>query len=64
MPVSSLSDGRAKQRYQEPFLHRDTGRGKAQVLAPCVLAVHNGEEIGPRMLAHLAKHTGLKPDDL
>ncbi len=29
-----------------------------------VFAFHDGEEIGPRMLARLAKHTGLKPDDL
>ena len=29
-----------------------------------VLAFHDGEEIGPRMLARLAKHTGLKPEDL
>jgi len=29
-----------------------------------VFAFHDGEEIGPRMLARLAKHTGLKPQDL
>lgn len=29
-----------------------------------VFAFHDGDEIGPRMLARLAKHTGLKPDDL
>ena len=29
-----------------------------------VFAFHDGEEIGPRMLARLAKHTGLTPDDL
>lgn len=29
-----------------------------------VFAFHEGEEIGPRMLARLAKHTGLKPRDL
>ncbi|HET9252283.1 MAG TPA: type II toxin-antitoxin system HicA family toxin [Candidatus Eisenbacteria bacterium] len=29
-----------------------------------VFAFHDREEIGPRMLARLAKHTGLKPDDL
>ena len=29
-----------------------------------VFAFHNGEEIGPRMLARLAKVTGLKPEDL
>ncbi|HEU5334709.1 MAG TPA: type II toxin-antitoxin system HicA family toxin [Terriglobales bacterium] len=25
---------------------------------------HDREEIGPRMLAKIAKHTGLKPEDL
>jgi predicted RNA binding protein YcfA (HicA-like mRNA interferase family) len=29
-----------------------------------VFAFHDGEEIGPRMLARISKHTGLKPDDL
>jgi predicted RNA binding protein YcfA (HicA-like mRNA interferase family) len=29
-----------------------------------VFAFHEGEEIGPRMLARLAKHSGLKPGDL
>ena len=29
-----------------------------------VFSFHDGEEIGPRMLARVAKHTGLKPDDL
>lgn len=29
-----------------------------------VFAFHDSEEIGPRMLARLAKHTGLKPEDL
>jgi len=29
-----------------------------------VFAFHDGEEIGPKMLARIAKHTGLKPDDL
>lgn len=27
-------------------------------------AFHEGEEIGPRMLARIAKATGLKPEDL
>ena len=27
-------------------------------------AFHDGEEIGPRMLARIAKHTGLTPGDL
>ena len=29
-----------------------------------VFAFHDNEEIGPRMLARVAKHTGLKPGDL
>ena len=29
-----------------------------------IFAFHDGEEIGPRMLARLAKHTGLQPGDL
>ena len=27
-------------------------------------AFHDNEEIGPKMLARVAKHTGLKPEDL
>ena len=29
-----------------------------------VFAFHDGEEIGPKMLARIAKHTGLTPSDL
>jgi predicted RNA binding protein YcfA (HicA-like mRNA interferase family) len=29
-----------------------------------VFAFHDGDEIGPRMLARIAKHTGLKAEDL
>jgi predicted RNA binding protein YcfA (HicA-like mRNA interferase family) len=29
-----------------------------------VFAFHDAEEIGPRMLARIAKQTGLTPDDL
>lgn len=32
--------------------------------ADCVFAFHDGDEIGPRMLAKIAKRTGLAPDDL
>ncbi len=32
--------------------------------ADFVFAFHDKEEIGPRMLARIAKHTGLKPEDL
>ncbi|MGH8163492.1 MAG: type II toxin-antitoxin system HicA family toxin [Rhodanobacteraceae bacterium] len=29
-----------------------------------VFAFHDGEEIGPKMLARIAKHTSLTPEDL
>jgi hypothetical protein len=29
-----------------------------------VFAFHDNEELGPRMLARIAKHTGLRPEDL
>jgi predicted RNA binding protein YcfA (HicA-like mRNA interferase family) len=29
-----------------------------------VFAFHDNDEIGPRMLVRIAKHTGLKPEDL
>ena len=29
-----------------------------------VFAFHDGDEIGPRMLARLARRTGLRPEDL
>jgi predicted RNA binding protein YcfA (HicA-like mRNA interferase family) len=29
-----------------------------------VFAFHDADEIGPRMLARIARHTGLKPSDL
>lgn len=32
--------------------------------ADFVWAFHDGMEIGPKMLARIAKHTGLKPEDL
>ena len=32
--------------------------------ADYVFAFHDGDELGPRMLARIAKHTGLKPEDL
>jgi predicted RNA binding protein YcfA (HicA-like mRNA interferase family) len=30
----------------------------------CVFAFHDGDEIGPRLLARIAKQTGLESDDL
>ncbi len=32
--------------------------------ADYVFAFHDGEELGPRMLARIAKQTGLRPEDL
>jgi len=32
--------------------------------ADVVFAFHDGEEIGPRMLARIAKSTGLRPEDI
>jgi predicted RNA binding protein YcfA (HicA-like mRNA interferase family) len=32
--------------------------------ADFTFAFHDGDEIGPRMLARIAKHTGLSPKDL
>lgn len=29
-----------------------------------LFAFHDGDEVGPRMLARVAKHTGLEPKDL
>jgi len=29
-----------------------------------VFSYHDGEELGPKILAKIAKHTGLTPDDL
>lgn len=44
-------------------------RGSHRVLArpgwaDVVFAFHDDEEVGPRMLSRIAKHTGLKPEDL
>jgi predicted RNA binding protein YcfA (HicA-like mRNA interferase family) len=44
-------------------------RGSHRVLARdgnanYVFAFHDGEELGPRILARISKHTGLKPEDL
>ena len=41
--------------------HRTLSRPEYQDF---VFAFHDGEEIGPRMLARIAKHTGLEPSNL
>jgi len=49
-------------------LKRDA-KGSRRILAKegwpdVIFAFHDGEEVGPRMLARVAKQTGLKPEDL
>ena len=49
-------------------IKRETG-GSHRILAregwpDFVFAFHDGEEIGPRMMARVARKTGLKPEDL
>ncbi|WP_054773736.1 type II toxin-antitoxin system HicA family toxin [Methylogaea oryzae] len=49
------------------LLKRQTGSHKIlsrQGWPDFVFASHDGDEIGPKMLARIAKHTGLTPDDL
>jgi len=41
--------------------HRTLARSE---WADYTFAFHDGEELGPRMLSRIAKHTGLKPSDL
>lgn len=48
-------------------LKRQSGSHKTlsrEGFADFVFAFHDNEEIGPRMLARIAKNTGLRPDDL
>ncbi|BAP88418.1 YcfA family protein [Burkholderiales bacterium GJ-E10] len=48
-------------------IKRQTGSHKTLVRngwPDYVFAFHDGDEIGPRMLARVAKHTGLTPGDL
>ncbi|MBK8997630.1 MAG: type II toxin-antitoxin system HicA family toxin [Myxococcales bacterium] len=48
-------------------IDRQTGSHRVLVRAgwpSFVWAFHDGEEIGPRMLARIAKQTGLTPGDL
>jgi predicted RNA binding protein YcfA (HicA-like mRNA interferase family) len=49
------------------YVTRQAGSHKVlarQGFANVVFAFHEREEIGPRMLARIAKRTGLKPSDL
>ena len=48
-------------------IKRETGSHKTLARdgwADYVFAFHDGDELGPKMLSRIAKHTGLKPEDL
>jgi predicted RNA binding protein YcfA (HicA-like mRNA interferase family) len=48
-------------------IKRQTGSHKTLERAgwpDMVFAFHDGDEIGPRMMARIAKHTGMTPQDL
>jgi predicted RNA binding protein YcfA (HicA-like mRNA interferase family) len=48
-------------------IKRQTGSHRTLARPGCpdvVFAFHDSEEIGPRMLARIAKNTGLRPEDL
>ena len=66
--VSKESEG-GLRRVTQNWMGRKTRPGLAQGalasgLAGFVFAFHDQDEIGPVMLARLAKKTGLRPDDL
>ncbi len=55
--------------YRIGWYLKRSGRGSHRILAregwpDYVFAFHDGDEIGPRMLARIAKKTGLSPEDL
>jgi predicted RNA binding protein YcfA (HicA-like mRNA interferase family) len=48
-------------------IKRETGSHRTlarEGRATYVFAFHDNEELGPKMLARIAKHTGLTPEDL
>jgi HicA toxin of bacterial toxin-antitoxin, len=63
-------EGQASPRRSDPNrVTYQTSVGSHKTLAregwrDYVFAFHDSEEIGPKMLARVAKHTGLKPEDL
>ncbi len=46
---------------RQPGSHRTLRR---EGWTDVTFAFHDGEEVGPRMLSRLAKHTGIRPEDL
>jgi len=53
--------GIGRKLKRQPGSHRTLSR---EGWPDVVFAFHDGEEIGPRMLARIAKHTGLTPQEL
>jgi predicted RNA binding protein YcfA (HicA-like mRNA interferase family) len=47
--------------YQTPGSHRTLSRSDRPDF---VFAFHDDEELGPRILSRIAKHSGLMPSDL
>jgi predicted RNA binding protein YcfA (HicA-like mRNA interferase family) len=48
-------------------IKRQTGSHKVlsrEGWADYVFAFHDGDEIGPKMMSRIARHTGLEPEDL
>jgi hypothetical protein len=58
-PCSAFPSGLVDQTTNRVAPSSATGR-----IARLRFAFHDGDEIGPRVLAKIAKHTGLTPDDL
>ena len=56
--------GFAQDRLAHPTTIWITPNDGTRKLALFVFAFHDTDEIGPKMLARIAKHTGLAPDDL
>ncbi|MDF0653027.1 MAG: hypothetical protein P0121_16340 [Nitrospira sp.] len=54
----------SSKRPTDQALHRVTSRPPTNRAGGCGLFLSRSREIGPRMLARLAKVTGLTPDDL
>lgn len=49
------------------FVKRQSGSHRTLAhpsLPDVVFAFHDDEELGPKILSRIAKHTGLRPDDL
>ena len=67
-----IDQGAATSRCTAPVgvvYRQHAGKGSHRILSKpgnqnFPFSFHDGEEIGPRMLAKIAKRTGLKPEDL